>query len=197
MKRYDRETDNAGNLTRVHQEDFCQALDFGYDRKYESEGGPVLKDCFSILAAHSVQPIIDKRNLLRWVVFNYLIGNCDAHIKNISLFITEEGFRLAPFYDLMSTVVYPALSKKLAMKIGGEARPEWILKRHWERLAQQADVGLKAVAGICGELGETLPESASKLAKDFTGQYGAADVIWRICGRIASAGQKLLFVLGA
>ncbi|MEA3306618.1 MAG: type II toxin-antitoxin system HipA family toxin, partial [Elusimicrobiota bacterium] len=103
VERYDRETKPDGSIVRLHQEDFCQALGYGYDQKYESEGGPNLKDCFSLLEKHSTNPIIDKRNMLQWVVFNYLIGNCDAHAKNISILFTEGKVKLAPFYDLMST----------------------------------------------------------------------------------------------
>lgn len=179
VQRYDR-TLVAGAPVRLHQEDFCQALGYSYEQKYEAEHGPGLKDCFTLIEEHSSQPIIDKRNIIRWVVFNYLIGNCDAHAKNISILITRDGFRLAPFYDLMSTTIYPGLDQKLAMKIGGENRPDWIMKRHWERLAEEAGVGAKAVMGICTDLEEALPAAAEKLAKDFVAKHGAKDTINKV-----------------
>ncbi|MFH2203904.1 MAG: type II toxin-antitoxin system HipA family toxin [Elusimicrobiota bacterium] len=179
VERYDR-TLAAGSPIRLHQEDFCQALGYNHDQKYESAGGPGLKECFTLLEERSSEPIIDKRNLLRWVVFNYLIGNCDAHAKNASILITRDGIRLAPFYDLMSTVVYPELSKKLAMKIGGENRPNWIMKRHWERLAEEADVGVKAVLGICNDLGEALLMAVKKREKTFVPEFGAKKSIREI-----------------
>ena len=67
-----------------------QALGFSYARKYETEGGPNLQKCFSLLSEHGTQPILDKKVFIQWVVFNYLIGNCDAHAKNISMLITKE-----------------------------------------------------------------------------------------------------------
>jgi len=183
VERYDR-TLVADSPIRLHQEDFCQALGYSYDQKYESDGGPGLKECFTLLEERSSQPIIDKRDLLRWVVFNYLIGNCDSHAKNVSVLITRDGIRLAPFYDLMSTVVYPDLAKKLAMKVGGEDRPDWIMKRHWERLAEEADVGVKAVLGICNDLGEALPTAVKKLEKTFVSKFAAKESIRKIAKRI-------------
>ena len=190
VERYDRLTDQ-GLITRRHQEDFCQALGYGYDQKYQDEGGPGLKECFALLQEHSAEPITDKRHLLRWVVFNYLIGNCDAHAKNLSILITKEGIRLAPFYDLMSTKVYPGLSGKLAMKIGGENRPDWIMRRHWERLAAEAEVGAKAVIGLCMESSETLPAAAGKLAKDFIIQHGGEATIQAIVKYSSSMSARL------
>lgn len=194
VQRYDR-TLVAGAPVRLHQEDFCQALGFGYEQKYEAEHGPGLRDCFALLEEHSSQPIIDKRNILRWVVFNYIIGNCDAHAKNISILITRDGFRLAPFYDLMSTAIYPGLDQKLAMRVGGENRPDWVMKRHWERLAEEAGVGAKAVIGICNDLEEALPAAAIRLAKDFVTKHGGKDTVQKIvdlaAGRARLMGERL------
>lgn len=47
---------------------------------------------------------------------------------------------LAPFYDMMCTNIYKDLSQKLAMKIGGENRPEWIMERHWNRFAEEIKI---------------------------------------------------------
>lgn len=180
IKRYDREIKPDGSILRLHQEDFCQALGYGYDQKYESEGGPSLKDSFALLAKYSAKPIVDKRNLLQWVVFNYLIGNCDAHAKNISILFDKEEVQLAPFYDLMSTIIYPELARKLAMKVGGENRLAWIMRRHWERLALNADVGEKAIIGICKEMGEKAPEAAKSLTETFEKNNWAVETILKI-----------------
>ena len=191
VERYDRELGTKGIPDRLHQEDFCQALGYGYDQKYESEGGPSLKDCFALIAQYCAEPIVDKRNLLRWVVFNYLIGNCDSHAKNISILFTNGQVKLAPFYDLMSTMIYPELADKLAMKVGGENRPAWILRRHWGRLAEAADVGEKAVVNICQEMGEKLPELTKSLAETFIKSYGAGETIIKIQKYILQMSGKL------
>ncbi len=141
VERYDRRGEKNGTVVRLHQEDFCQALGILPEQKYESEGGPSLQSCFTLLKRHSTRPAADQKFLLGWVIFNVLVGNADAHAKNLSILFTEKGPQLAPFYDLLSTLIYPDLTEKFAMKIGGENRPSWIRMRHWERLAD--DVFLK------------------------------------------------------
>ncbi|RJR26655.1 MAG: type II toxin-antitoxin system HipA family toxin [Desulfobacteraceae bacterium] len=141
VTRYDRKRAEDGTILRVHQEDFCQALGILPEQKYEGEGGPSLSRCFELLKEVSIRPAVDQRSLLGWVIFNVLIGNADAHAKNLSLLLAEPGPRLAPFYDIISTQVYPHLAAKMAMKIGGENRSDWLQSRHWERLADS--IGLK------------------------------------------------------
>ena len=119
IERYDRrtvQTPAGTNLERLHQEDFCQALGIASENKYQVEGGPSLKQCFDLLREVSSAPVIDLQRLLDAVIFNYLIGNHDAHGKNFSLLYEEPGeARLAPLYDLVCTVYYPELSRKMAM----------------------------------------------------------------------------------
>jgi serine/threonine-protein kinase HipA len=139
IKRYDRFLDNDVPI-RLHQEDFCQAMGLSHELKYQADGGPGLKACFDIVRAYSVNPIKDFQQLMQWVFFNYLIGNMDGHAKNLSFIYQARQIRLAPFYDMMCTDIYEDLSQKLAMKIGGENRPEWIMERHWKRFAEDIKI---------------------------------------------------------
>ena len=118
IERYDRSADVEGGVRRVHQEDFCQALAFAPERKYASEGGPTLNDCFALLRRVAVRPAVDVLKLLDAVIFNLIVGNADAHGKNFSILHDETGPRLAPLYDLLATVAYPELS----LQIGHEDR---------------------------------------------------------------------------
>lgn len=137
ISRYDREIGPDGRLHRLHQNDLCQVLGIPSGKKYESEGGPSLKTCFQAVLERSVQPALDKKRLIEWVIFNVLVGNMDGHAKNLSLITIGKRTRLAPFYDLICTTVYPNLSQKLAFKIGGENRPRWLMLRHWDRFAEE------------------------------------------------------------
>jgi serine/threonine-protein kinase HipA len=178
-ERYDR-TDEGGHLARLHQEDFCQALGFGSNRKYESEGGPTLKMCFALVDQYAASPALDKQRLLQWLVFNNIIGNNDAHGKNISLLLSRDGVKLAPFYDLLSTAIYPGISQKLAMKVGGENRPDWVMLRHWEELATDGNVGPRAVFAVIEELLEKWPAAFHKTRNDLVsgpGKYSIVDKI--------------------
>lgn len=106
--RYDRIRDDDGNIRRLHQEDFCQALTIPSDTKYQSEGGPSMADCFILIRDASSAPAPDLIALLDAVIFNLLIGNHDAHAKNFSLlYMPDRSIRLAPLYDLVSTVFLP------------------------------------------------------------------------------------------
>lgn len=170
VERYDRARTATGSLARIHQIDFCQALNLPSQKKYELEGGPSLAACFGVVTKFSTEPARDRLHLISWVIFNHLVGNADAHAKNLSLLITRDGVSLAPFYDLVSTAIYRDLTDKLALKIGDENRPDWIKKRHWERLAEVSGANPRIVrqriAQLAGLAGETAQTIARALAFD-------------------------------
>lgn len=197
VERYDRERKPDGWLERLHQEDFCQALGIAPDQKYEKEGGPGLQQCFALLREFSVRPVADVRALLQWVVFNYLIGNADAHGKNISLLLTEEGPHLAPFYDLMSTAVYPDLTERLAMRIGGEDRPDWIIERRWRHFADDVGINFKLVRQTLVDMTQPMSAHAQALAEEFHAQHGPHDIVDRIVALIERRSTKLNNALNA
>lgn len=180
VERYDRERTPQGDVVRLHQEDFCQALGLPPDMKYENEGGPSLALLFETLSRASIAPLPDRRELLRWVLFNVLIGNADAHAKNLSLLIGRrhdtDGPRLAPFYDLVCTAAYHALSRKAAQKIGGEYRTGALSSRHWNRFA--ATLGIKDA--YLRSLGLELCDRVEAAAESAAEQIGGApDVVRR------------------
>lgn len=145
VARYDRKGEGR-DLERIHQEDFCQALGIVPERKYQQEQGPGLKECFTLIRQISSVSGPDVLKLFDAVVFNYLIGNCDAHGKNFSILYHGSEARLAPLYDLVSTEVYPEVSKSMAMKIGGEKFAERVYAREWREFF--ADAGLGASPAI-------------------------------------------------
>ncbi len=180
VERFDRRRGQDGAIVRLHQEDFCQALGRAAETKYESEGGPSLADCFGLLEERSTSPALDRKALLRWVVFNALVHNADAHAKNISLLLTPGSVRLAPFYDLLCTGVYPQLADKLAMKVGGENRPGWIQERHWERFALDAGLGRKLVLDTVAEMAGRVLSAAREVAGKQEATWGPAPVVGKI-----------------
>ena len=143
IERYDRVT-RGDRIERLHQLDMCQLAGVLPDQKYETDGGPGFHDCFALVDRHSALPAADRLSLVDWIVCNYLIGNADAHAKNLSMLYGQDGrLRLAPAYDLMALGYWPDLSEKMAMAIGGERRPDWVQARHWQRLCDS--VGLNGV----------------------------------------------------
>jgi serine/threonine-protein kinase HipA len=191
VERYDRHRHPDGGISRLHQEDFCQALGVPTEFKYENEGGPSLAQVFEILARGSRSPLPDKRELIRWVFFNFLIGNADAHAKNISFLYgalgDTKGPRLAPFYDLVCTQVYGHLSTKQAQKIGGEYRYKNILSRHWDRFADSIGVKPKYLRSLglelCAKIEKKVPALAVEIGEVHEGRETLNKIIWVIEGR--------------
>ncbi len=141
-ERYDRIRNGEENIQRLHQEDFCQALGIPSEIKYQSEGGPSLAVCFDLIRDASSAPAPDLIALLDAVIFNLLIGNHDAHAKNFSLlYMSDRSIRLAPLYDLVSTVYYEELTDKMAMKIGKQPRSALIHPKDVDQFAADAGLG--------------------------------------------------------
>jgi serine/threonine-protein kinase HipA len=162
--RYDRTSATDGVVRRIHQEDFCQALGVPSETKYASEGGPTLKDGFGLLRRIAARPAVEVLKLLDAVIFNAVIGNADAHGKNFSILYADGGARLAPLYDLLSTVAYPELSPKFAMKIGKRATLAELDPRGWEKFAADAGLGLPLVRLRIGEIGAAVAGKAEGVA---------------------------------
>ena len=144
-KRYDR-VKTANGLVRLHQEDFCQASGRSSNNKYEHEGGPSFAECLQLVREHSTQPLKDIPRLIQWQVFNYLVGNSDAHAKNLSfLYGQDNTTRLSPFYDLIAIHAWPShiFNHELALSIGGESNIHKIKHAHWERLADECEISFK------------------------------------------------------
>ncbi len=125
VSRFDRTSDPDGMTRRVHQEDLCQALAIDPDAnrgraKYERAGGPSLHQAAELLDLRAADPLAELDQLVRAVTFTCLIGNADAHGKNIALLHpTPATITLAPLYDTVPTLLWPKLRKESAMMIGG------------------------------------------------------------------------------
>ena len=107
---------------RLHQEDFSQALGIPSANKYEHDHAGYLLRMFDILRQYSANPMEDQLKLWDLCIFNYLIGNTDNHIKNVSLLYSADmqSIRLAPAYDIVSTVIYESSTREMAFSIGNE-----------------------------------------------------------------------------
>ena len=191
VKRYDRAATTDGTK-RLHQEDFCQALHIPPEYKYESEGGPSLAACFDLIRQRSIRSGKDVLSLLNWVIFNYLIGNSDAHGKNISLLLLPEGPMLAPFYDLLSTRIYAhyGLAEGLAMKIGGENDPDAIQKKHWEQFAEEVGVKPRLVLTRVADLAKRIEDARLPLFKGAFAPY-KCDALYRLMQLMGEQTEKV------
>jgi len=181
IERYDRVRDERGELQRLHQEDFCQALGYGHEKKYQDSGGPTFADCYQMLRDTSTEPAFDTQNLLRWQIFNVLAGNSDGHAKNLSLlYLQNDEIRLSPFYDLVCTRAIERIDLHLAFDVGGQRDPMQISTKHWDTLAEECDVGSRFLRRLLQETADSLLQQVGKTKGLFEAQYGNYPSLQRI-----------------
>jgi len=194
VERYDR-IEQHGEVKRLHQEDFCQALGVVPENKYEFEGGPGVKECIELIQEVSDRPALDYQRLLERVVFNYLIGNNDAHAKNFSLLYQNQSCQLAPAYDLVSTAIYPELNNNMAMKIGGRKHANDLQLRHWERLVPDTKTSKRAlkeaVLTLCRKVENSLLEYEGANVSIMTDRGLGEDIMASIVNVVTNRIQRL------
>ena len=106
------------------------------------------------------------------VIFNYIVGNHDAHGKNFSLLyetdeqLDEIKVRLAPFYDIVCTDFYPELNKHLAMEIGGKYISSAIQPKHFDKFAEDARLAKRLVKQRVREIAGLILENIHKSTPD-------------------------------
>lgn len=188
IERFDRHREEDGQIRRLHQEDFCQALGIPSELKYQDEGGPTLKDSFDLLRAISSAPVVDLRALLDAIIFNIIIGNHDAHAKNFALlYMPDRSTTLAPLYDLVSTVFYPELSDKMVMKIGGEGKSSLVVPKNVEKFAKDTGLAVPPTLARFPALADAVLASIKGVEKPNQISEEVAKLISRRCVSIISS----------
>lgn len=178
VRRFDRTGDGAA-VTRLHQEDLCQAL--GLDHvgpagkgKYQFGGGPSFKDAARLLETYASDPVAELDRLVCVITFTVAIGNADAHGKNLALLhLDPESVTLAPLYDTVPTVLWPKLHNRLSMFVGGQERmPQVTLDdieaeaRSWPHPAGRArDVAAATAARLVEAVMDSIIDPDSALAR--------------------------------
>lgn len=159
VERFDRQGED-----RLRLEDFAQILSRPRGRTFEGKYDGSYEEAAEVVTRYSARGRIDLDRFFRLVVFNLVLGNADAHLKNFSLLERPEGLRLSPAYDLINTLAYPVYDRITALSIGGRKREFDIIDRE---IVEQfgLDIGLprKAVESALSALGQRLA-SARTLA---------------------------------
>ncbi len=146
VKRFDRQYVSINEVKRRPVIDGCQALNLSPDYKYERNFGSSrdvahIRDGVSFqkifsFANHCKNPALTTQQILDWALFNLMIFNFDAHGKNITFFVSQQGLYLAPFYDLVNVKMYPYFDQEMAMALGDEFESDTV---HAYQLADFAD----------------------------------------------------------
>jgi len=178
VERFDRIWSN-GRLIRLPQEDCCQALSVPPARKYQSHGGPGIRDIAELLKGAD-SPANDHRTLLQAQLVFWLIGATDGHAKNFSIFLHPGGgYALTPLYDVLTA--QPSLDArqierkqmKLAMSVGNSNhyRIDEIRTRHFFQTGEAAGLSpslvRSAVEDVAARLERALASLEGELPADF------------------------------
>lgn len=171
VERYDRKILSLGRVERMHQEDFCQALGTFPMQKYEARRGPGLAELFRVIDENVRRRARDRLALLDLIIFACCIGDTDRHGKNYSLILTHGDPRLAPCYDLMSTLPYDGITRNLAMKIAGKNRAEYLERRHWEQFARDVRLSPAATVHRVEELALAVAEQVNRVGPELIDEF--------------------------
>ena len=186
VERFDRRWTADKRLSRVPQEDFCQALSISPTRKYQSEGGPGLVKMLDVLKG-SDNPAEDRETLFKAQLFFWLIGATDGHAKNFSMFLGPGGsYRLTPLYDVLTA--QPSLDArqvqrkqmKLSMSVGTNRhyRIDEIQRRHFVQTATAAGLSKSTIARALEEVADRALKALETvevgLPKDFPASLHAS-----------------------
>lgn len=192
VERYDRYFAD-GKWWRVHQEDMCQAAGLDPALKYESQAGPGAAAIADLLRLYCGER--DVQTFARALIYNFLIKGSDAHARNYSLLLTPGDVRLAPLYDLNTTLSFgqTAEAKRMAMTIGGEHRFAAVGPGNWRLFAGMLHLDEAWVLNEVQSMAARLPGVLSDVcaASDVA---GVADLTLRRlldrseqwCGEVAS-----------
>jgi serine/threonine-protein kinase HipA len=203
VERFDRIRHPEG-VHRIHVIDGCQGLDLPAAYKYEHNFGSGrdvahIRDGVSFqrlfsLTAYTVQPAVTRLQLLRWALLQFLIGNSDAHGKNVSFFCSPEGLALTPFYDLVSVTQYRELDHELAMAYGDEFHADQVTPYDWAMFAEHTGIARSLLAREMQRLGAAAAEAASLQLEDPLYSRPEKDFLEGVSTHVRTQAAKLIEV---
>jgi len=196
IERYDRVTDANGSIKRLHQEDFCQALSIAPTLKYEAEGGPGTLQSQQLIRSVTRTPAADEFHFLRMLMFHVLIGNADAHAKNYALLYRDKAPELSPVYDAICTAVYPSMSKRLAMEIGGRSLADTLQLKHWLTLVPDTQPAQRLLKRELLKMADTIVDHARDLSNALRDEGIEHPIIGKIERVIQKRAKHVASILG-
>ena len=185
VQRFDRSVTYDGvnlQVERLHQEDLAQAFALSPQSKYlELEGGTYAAIA-RLLRQRSSDPLTDIDQLARIAVFDYLVGNCDNHLKNLSVLHGPETLRLSPAYDIVCTTFFERFTRNMGRRLGGARSIDHVCTNDFGILSKEIGLGVRRMRRICSELAEAVPDALMWAAERDAGAletlpYSAEDMI--------------------
>ncbi len=143
-----RRIDRTNNGQKIAMEDMCQLSERLTEDKYKGSHERLAK----IIAQYSSVPMLDLVEYWKQVVFAWIIGNADMHLKNYSLYCPQgNDYVLTPTYDQVSTaLVMPQDTEELALTLCGKKRK--LNRAHFETAMTASGLNAKTIAHIFEQL---------------------------------------------
>ena len=155
-KRIDRKEDHS----KIHMIDFLQILEL--EDKYKGN----METLGKTIGELSANTLLDKLRFFELAVFNFIIGNNDMHLKNFSMWLTDQGWTLSPAYDLLNVkIILPKDKEDTALLLGGKKMN--FNKGYFDRLGEVLKLNEKQVAGVNKRLGKWIPKAIALIDKSF------------------------------
>ncbi len=155
-KRIDRNNDETKN----HMIDFLQILELS--DKYKGTMETLGKKIGDL----SVNTLFDKLRFFESTVFNYIIGNNDMHLKNYSMLLSEMGWVLSPFYDLLNVkIILPEDKEDTALMLGGKKQN--FNKAYFDRFGAVLNLNDKQINSVYKKLTKWLPDATQLIENSF------------------------------
>lgn len=186
VERFDRRID-LDTILRLPQEDICQALGKVSGSKYEEKGGPSSQQIMDLLSGSS-NAYKDRLEFLRVQIVFWLLAAIDGHAKNFSIALNQNGYRLTPFYDVLSAYPYfgqgniQAKKIKMAMKVHSKnTHYKWneIMPRHWPEHGKKQGIPEEQTLAIIASLNEKVESALNVTFKEANEHFdmGVGEVI--------------------
>jgi serine/threonine-protein kinase HipA len=204
VQRFDRKH-MGHDIRRVHCIDGCQVLGLPVGMKYERpfgngehvrdiRDGASLPRLFASLRKQAWDATTERMALLRWVVFQVLIGNVDGHAKNLSFFLSARGLSLAPAYDLVCGLVFEqqGFEDTFAMAIGDGFAPHALTPYDWGQFAIECGIAPGVVCREINRLALGCLEHLPSAARAVREEGGSFAMIQRISGVVERQAQRAL-----
>lgn len=213
IERFDRivmpVADGRTFVQRIHCIDGCQALglpvDFKYERPYGDapdvqnvRDGASLNRFLTLLDDKTITPApgVSKLQFLRWIIFQVLIGNTDAHAKNMSFFCEDGGLTVAPAYDLVCALVYAGdnVQDTLAMAVGDNFDPLRIGAFDWAQMAHDNKLAPRLVASELGRMAKGCLDVLPGLVKELENEGAERVMLLRVQDVVARQAAEAMRV---
>lgn len=170
-----RRIDRLPDETKVAMEDMCQLSERPTEYKYKSSYEQVAK----VIARYSATPVLDLMRYYELLLFCWLTGNNDMHLKNFSLYRpTNTGYVLTPAYDLLNVaIVNPADNEELALTLNGKKRK--LTRTDFEKAMLGSGVNEKVVSNIFRKFLRIYPAWESTIRASFL-PHDLQDAYWAL-----------------